>query len=234
MSSMQPISLKCPNCGAPISSQTMRCKYCRTHLLFRDNIVALEKSYKCPECGTSIGTGSVICIGCGKVLTTDPKELNIFRAEQKRIKFLHNERLNSLPEEVRQRLEPDEYVYSIVEGKEGVKYGKKKQFIVTNKRIIVHHAGSGYTRRGLTWHKVGPEIREISYDGVVVIGSEDKVDLDFTVVVVRCFKEDENLVVSFPLFSSDAEDFATSAEIAFDNHRLQRKGIMALWCFANA
>lgn len=222
---MQPIGLKCPNCGAPISTQIMRCKYCGTHLTFRDNMVALESSGKCPECGASVGTGSFICIGCGKVLTTDPKELSILRAEQKRIRFLHNERLNTLPEEVRQRLESDEYVYSVIEGKEGVKYGKKKQFIVTDRKIIVYHEKGIFSKT--------PVIREISYDNVVeVLIPSDMVDLDFTVAAVQCFNKADNLVISFPLFSSDAEDFSTNAEIAFDNHRLQRKSIVALLCFA--
>lgn len=222
---MQPIRLKCPNCGAPISPPTMRCRYCGTHLTLRDNIVTLKSLYKCPECGASVGIGSFICTSCGKVLTTDPRELKILRAEQKRIRFLHDERLNSLPEEVRRSLEPDEFVYSVIEGKEGVKYGKKKQFIVTDKRIIV------YYEEGI-FHKT-PVMYDFSYDEVVAIGSEDEVDLDFTLVGVRCFNDDESLVITFPLFSSDAEDFVTNAEFAFDNHRLQRKDIIALLCFAN-
>lgn len=222
---MQPARLKCPNCGAPISPQTMRCKYCGTHLTFRDNVVALKSSYKCPECGASIGTGSFICTSCGKVLTTEPKELSILRAEQKRIRFFHDKRLNRIPNEVRLRLEPDEYVYSDVAGKEGVKYGKKKQFIVTDRRIIVYHEKGIFSKT--------PSTRQVSYDDIVAIDNLDEVGIDTTVVVVQCFNENNDVIVSFPLFSSDAEDFTESAKIAFDNHRLQRKDITALLCFAN-
>lgn len=224
---MEPVGLKCPNCGAPISSSVERCGNCGTYFLFQDNVPTPRSSYECPECKVSIGAGSYVCCNCGKVLTTDPKELGILRGEQKRIRFFHNERLNSAPIEIRQKLQPDEYVYCVVEAKEGVgvKYTASKQhFVVTDKRILVHKGAGLFSK---------PMAREISYDSIAGLAYEDFVDLGFTLAGVRTFKENENLTITFPLFSPEAENFRTCFETAFEDHRLQRKDIMALLCFAS-
>jgi len=223
---MKPIGLKCPNCGASISSSIERCSYCGTHLMFRDNVLTPTSMHECPNCRASIGSGSFICCSCGRVITSEPKELNILRGEQKRIQFFHNERLNSTPLEIRQKLQPDEYLYYVVEAKEGVgvKHTVSRQhFAVTDKRILVSKGAGIFSK---------PVAREIPYENIAGLAYEDLSHLDFTLLEVRTFKENENLTITFPLFSSEASDFRICLETAFNNHRLQRKDITALLCFA--
>jgi hypothetical protein len=202
----------------------MRCEYCGTYLIFRDNMTIIKSSSECPECKASIGTGSFVCTNCGRVLATDSKELSILKAEQKRIQFFHEERLNSI-QEVRQELGPTEYVYCVVEGKEGVKYGLKRKIVVTDKRVVVCNE-SGIFKKTLALQ------REIPYDVVAGLAYEDELDLNFTLASVRTFNDDERLTITFPLSSSGAQNFRASFETAFENHRLQRKDILSLLCFA--
>jgi len=228
---MQPAAIKCPNCNAPISSQSKRCQYCGTQLSFRNNILTLEKECICPDCGESIGSGSYFCIFCGKLLTRKPRELSILRIEQKRIQHLHNQRLSLIPEAVRRMLEAREFVFYVVEGREGSKRGKKKLFIVTERRIIVYFPGKA---QGFFSRRQEPELREIKYDEILeVLIPSDVPELDLSLAAIECFKEEDKLLIFFPLYSSEPKRFSEAVDTAFNNFRLQRKDINAILCFAD-
>jgi len=210
--------LKCPNCSAPIPPGTLKCQYCGSYLVVQNNALSLQSMTTCPECQAPIGGGSFICINCGKLLTNDSKELNIAKTMQKRIRFLQNRWINLLFQVVRERLEPEEYIFHVSGAKGGFLRGKDRQNVVTNKRIIRYHGGKFYV---------------IQYDNIVTISDPiaDFVgDMAFYTVVVTTYQGD----VSF-LFSdlSTADGFSRTSSLAHDNLTFKKKDIMAFLCFAD-
>ena len=210
---------KCPNCSAPISYGTLKCKYCGAYLVLQNNALSLKTLTACPECDAPIGVGSFICVNCGKILTTNSKELDMLKMLQERIQFNQNKLLNSVFNIVRERLEPKEYIYFVI-GTRGVFWkGTDKQAVVTNKRIVRYQNG---------------KFSDIHYGDIVSISKPiDQTPRDFILagsysVVITTHEED------IPFLFSDlptAEGFSREANLAYNNSTLKKKDINALLCF---
>jgi len=125
---MKVIELKCPNCGALVSKETMECEYCGANLVLAvDGSLAYKAVVSCLKCGSPVPSGSWLCPDCGEVVTRDVEAL---KALQYRLRFEQYNKKKALPAVVRNRLKPDEYVYSSINMQE------ERVFVVTDKRVI--------------------------------------------------------------------------------------------------
>ena len=231
---MHLVAQKCPVCNAPIPDKNSRCPYCGTYLNYVNNIHLENKPSKCPTCGENLGIGTFLCVYCGSVLTKNPRELDILRTEQKRVRHLLRKRLDKIPKELINKLESNEFVYSVVNGKQGSKRAKEKFFIATDKRVIIYDPNESYKKSGLfSWTKSAPEINEILYDEIVQVLMPSNVpELGVSLAAIDCFDEEKKLLVYFPVDSPDSERFSDAAKSAYENYRFRHKEIMAILAFS--
>lgn len=130
------IVLRCPNCGASIEKGQMKCQYCGAELvLLQDgSSFKFRSETTCPKCGAINEKSSWFCLSCNEILT---KDVDMLRELQKKIKF-EQERIKSgyMSSQMREKLEPDEFIYSLVNFK-----NSDNIYIITDKRIIKNKNG---------------------------------------------------------------------------------------------
>jgi RNA polymerase subunit RPABC4/transcription elongation factor Spt4 len=123
------VSLKCPNCGALIEKDRMKCQYCGAELILLPNGSGLEFKVEtaCPKCGRTNEKSSWFCVNCNTILTED---IEMLRERQRKMRFLQNKIKNDLPDLITKTLDSDEIFYCEVNSGNGLQY-----FVVTNKRL---------------------------------------------------------------------------------------------------
>jgi len=126
--------LNCPNCGALVSRETMKCAYCGAELVMTsDGSLAAGAMFGCSKCGFSIPKGSWLCMSCGEVVTKDVEAL---KELQRKVRFEQYVKRKALPSTVRKILRPDEYVYSSLIQEEFWSTSPNRIYVVTDKRLI--------------------------------------------------------------------------------------------------
>jgi len=132
------VQLKCPNCGANIPRETLKCEYCgASFILSKDNRLLPKKVIVCPECGQELPEDSVLCLQCGKILTKSERDVKKLRHIQNKIRATQKTLRESIYEKV--PIEDDEYLF-LIDPKAGGSFGKK-YWIVTNKRVMTYEEG---------------------------------------------------------------------------------------------
>lgn len=125
---MKVVELKCPNCGALVSKDTMKCEYYGANLILAvDGSLAYKGIASCPKCGSPLPSGSWVCLNCGEAVTKDQEAL---KELQHRLRFEQYNRKKVLPPVVHNRLKPDEYVYSSFNVQD------ERVYVVTDKRVV--------------------------------------------------------------------------------------------------
>lgn len=207
--SMIPIPLKCPNCGAMVSRETMKCQYCGASLILAEDGSTLlsRKRTACPKCGNSIADGSWFCIACGEITTKDSNHL---KQIQKKIRFQQESLKNDVPE-IRDKIEPDEFIYFLFRYK-GL--FANKYFIATDKKIIKYELFGKY------W--------EAPWSEVVSIGNPEFESFPSggyrSSFKVQTFNE----TVTFDFGENSCSQFHTAVHQALNDYTLQKKDIKAL------
>ena len=206
--------LKCPNCGALMSTHTTRCEYCGAYIYFQNDTFALHNLIKCHTCGASVGEGSLLCVGCGTILATSPTDIESLKEIQKRITFIQKNLKEKLPSLMREKLNEDEYIYFI-------ELAKYVDTIVTDRRIM------RFTRES----KGNPvdKLEDIPYSEVVSVGNVETVplppfsEMGWKFVDLVTFSGS----LKFVIVSNGAE-FQRAVQVALDNHVHKRKDINAI------
>jgi predicted nucleic acid-binding Zn ribbon protein len=69
--------LRCPNCGASIPRETVKCEYCGASLILAPEGTTLLpwKQVACPKCGNTVPVDAWFCAKCGEILTKDIEHL---------------------------------------------------------------------------------------------------------------------------------------------------------------
>ena len=122
-------ALKCPNCGATVSRDSMNCAYCGAGItIAQDGLHFLpHKQAACPKCGNTIVEDAWFCVNCGQVTTKDVQHL---KQVQKKIVF-EQSCLKEVLAEINGRLEPNEFVYYVINSDYS-----KDCVAVTDKKLI--------------------------------------------------------------------------------------------------
>jgi hypothetical protein len=71
------IAVKCPNCGANVSKNELKCKYCGAELIMlskSDQDSQVEALKPCPQCNMEIEIADLICPTCGEILVKNFKD----------------------------------------------------------------------------------------------------------------------------------------------------------------
>lgn len=126
--------LNCPNCGALVSRETMKCEYCGADLIIAaDGTFASRGMMSCPKCGFSIPKGSWLCINCGEVVT---KDVGALKELQRKVRFEQYIKRKGLPSTIREILKPDEYAYSSILQEGFWSTSPNRVYVVTDRRLI--------------------------------------------------------------------------------------------------
>jgi hypothetical protein len=203
---MIPIPLKCPNCGAMVSRETMKCQYCGAGLILTENGSALlsRKRIACPKCGNPVAEGSWFCVVCGEIVT---KDVNHLKQIQKKIRFQQESMKNDMPE-IRDKIEPDEFVYWLFVYKGLL---ANKYFVVTDKRLVKYELFGEYWKA--PWSEV------VSIGNPQFDGYSNK-------FVVKTFEG----AVTFDFGESSCWNFHNAVHRALNDYTNQTKDIRALIC----
>lgn len=208
---MIPIPLKCPNCGAMIPRETMKCQYCGASVILAQDGSTLvpRKQNVCPKCGNSIADGSWFCVMCGEVIT---KEVNHLKQIQKKLRF-QQESLRKDMQEIRDKIEPDEFIYFLFQHKG---FLANKYFVVTDRRLIK------YELYGQCWEAPLSEVVSIGNPKFESYGSMGYRNT-FT---LQTFGE----TVTFDFGEGNCWQFHTAVHQALNDYTLQKKDIRAVIC----
>lgn len=203
---MIPIPLKCPNCGAMVQRESMKCQYCGASLLLAEDGSTLlsRKRIACPKCGNSMADGSWFCIACGEVTT---KDVNHLKQIQKKIRFQQESMKNDMPE-ILDKIEPAEFIHWLFVHK-GL--FANKYFVVTDKKLIKYELFGEY------W--------EAPWSEVVSIGNPE-FDGYSNRFVVKTFEE----TVTFDFGENSCWNFHNAVHRALNDYTSQTKDIRALVC----
>lgn len=133
-------ALNCPNCGAPLRKETMKCEYCGSELvLLQDgSSFRLKNESTCPKCGATNEKSSWFCLNCNTILTKNTEMLRIL---QKKLRFVQDQMkqdfLKKVPSSLIRTVDTGEYFYSTLSREQGANlYG------ITNKRLIKYKDGN--------------------------------------------------------------------------------------------
>lgn len=207
---MKVVELRCPNCGAMVSRQTMKCQYCGASLILaEDGSAVYRKRIVCPKCGNPVAEGSWFCIVCGEIITKDVSRL---KQMQKKIRFQQEKLKEDMPE-IRDKIEPDEFIYFLFYYK-GIL--SNKYFVVTDKKLMK------YELHGQYWEAPWSEVVSIGnpeFESYGSWGYKNKFE-------VQTFKE----TVSFDFGESSCAQFHANVHRALNDYNLQRRDIRALIC----
>lgn len=123
--------LKCFNCGANISRETLKCEYCGANYVFSvDGNLTYQAVISCPSCGQELSTDSTVCLSCGKILTRDEKAIKKAKLFQRRVRDIQTLMRRNLPSEI--GIEDSEFIHTCQRWGNGV-------FVVTEKRLISYY-----------------------------------------------------------------------------------------------
>lgn len=198
---MKVMELRCPNCGAMVSRETMKCKYCGANLVLVQDKLTLRNTMSCPKCGTSNGEGSFLCVNCGEVLT---ENVQFLKEVQKRIRFDQKRTREELSNKIKGVLEQDEFIkYS--------HYFARHYFVITERRILMHQ-DTVFGKR--FWEAPWDEIASIS-SPIPIFGG--------TKVIVTTFDGKEEKFE----FLGIATRFSVEAKNGLNDHMLGKKDIRA-------
>lgn len=122
------MSLKCPDCGAPLSKDHTKCEFCGTELVLVQDGSAFQtrQIVSCPKCSSQIGSGSWFCVKCGYVL---PEHRARILELQKKQRFLQQDVRRADPN-LAKALEPGEFLY-FTTGSKGMFYA------ATENRLLI-------------------------------------------------------------------------------------------------
>jgi hypothetical protein len=215
--------LNCPNCGALVSRETMKCEYCGADLIITaDGGLASRGMMSCPKCGFSIPKGSWLCINCGEVVTKDVEAL---KELQRKVRFEQHIKRKGLPSTIREILKPDEYIYSSIL-QEGFWSAKPDRIYVVTDRRLIKLEKEKYTE--IPWSKI-MSVGEIEhkteffssprYEFIVhTLGG----DVKFNYYIYS--RQDTLASIDWTRFHSDVIN-------VLENHNLRRKDLKAQICF---
>lgn len=200
------IPLKCPNCGAMVPRETMKCQYCGADLILAQDGSTLlpRKQNVCPKCGNSMANGSWFCVMCGEVIT---KDVNHLKQIQKKLRFQQESLKKDMPE-ILDKIEPNEFIYFLFYYKG---FLANKYFIITDKKLMKFELYGQY------WEAPLSEI--VSIGNPEFDGYRNK----FT---VQTFNE----TVPFDFGENSCWDFHRAVHQALNDYNLQKKDIRALIC----
>jgi predicted nucleic acid-binding Zn ribbon protein len=134
------IALKCPNCGALIPRESMKCEYCGAGLALTSDGSALlsQKQTACPSCGNPVASDAWFCVKCQTILTPNTERLNQIQAKLQFSQQQLRKQYPSLP------LEPEEFVYYLFHGTNahptafhGPKVVWDVKYAATEKRLLL-------------------------------------------------------------------------------------------------
>jgi len=205
------VPIKCPNCGAMVSRETMKCQYCGASLILAEDGSSLlsRKRVICPKCGSAMADGSWFCTACGEILTKDVDHL---KQIQRKMRFQQESLKNDLPE-IYDKIEPDEFIYFSFRFKGLL---ANKYFVVSDKKLIK------YELHGQYWDAPWSEIVGIEGPRFESYGSWGYKNS----LVVQTFSGP----VTFDFGESNCLQFHRVTLQALNDYTLQRKDIRALIC----
>ena len=114
----------------------MECQYCGAELvLLPDGSSFRFRAEKtCPKCGAINEKSSWFCVSCSTILTKDTEML---KELQKKIRFEQETLISCMPSWMREKLEPDEFIYFVLYEE----MGGNNFYAITDKRIIKSRHG---------------------------------------------------------------------------------------------
>jgi len=117
-----------------VGKETMKCQYCGAELVLLPDGSAFKfrSETVCPKCGAVNEKSSWFCVSCNTVLT---KDIDMLKELQKKIRFEQERAISYMPSWMREKIEPDEFVYFVF------KIGGNDFYAVTDKRIIKSRHG---------------------------------------------------------------------------------------------
>lgn len=133
---MKAVALKCPNCGGLLERDNKKCVYCGAEVVLSPDasFFRFRSEMACPKCGNINEKSSWICLNCNAILT---KDIDMLKELQGKIKFEQERtKTNFMPSWMREKLEPDEFIYFVV------KMGGDIFYAVTDKRVIKNKLGN--------------------------------------------------------------------------------------------
>jgi ribosomal protein S27AE len=209
---MTVVPLKCPNCGAMVSRETMKCQYCGASLILTEDGSTLlsRKRIVCPKCGSTMAEGSWFCRVCGEIIT---KDVNHLKQIQKKIRFQQESSRNDIPE-ICDKIEPDEFICFLFRYKGLL---ANKYFVATDKKLIKYELFGQY------W--------EAPWSEVVSIGNPEFESFPSLGTHRNSFKvQTFNETVTFDFGENSCWQFHTAVHQALNDYTLQKKDIRALIC----
>ncbi|MEM3673295.1 MAG: zinc ribbon domain-containing protein [Candidatus Bathyarchaeia archaeon] len=132
----QIIVLKCPNCGALLDKEQMKCQYCGADLVLSPDgsYFIFRAEATCPKCGAINEKSSWFCMGCNTILT---KDTDMLKELQKKIRLEQESMISCMPSWMGEKLEPDEFIYFVLYEE----IGGNNFYAITDKRIIKSRHG---------------------------------------------------------------------------------------------
>jgi hypothetical protein len=207
------VVLRCPNCGALLDRGQMKCQYCGAELILLPDgsSFRFRSETVCPKCGTINEKSSWFCVGCNTILT---KDVEMLKELQRKIRFERERAVSYMPSWMREKIEPDEYVYFVFKMRDNDFYA------VTDKRIIKSKHG---------------KYEEAPLSEVVSIGPPQvKTGFGFFTPSVTSFFEVNTFhgTVVFDGFGVQDAQFCGTlnawVKIALENHNTRKKDARAL------
>lgn len=208
-------SLKCPNCGAIVSKETMKCDYCGADIILESTgKMGSIGTNLCPKCKFENAKGAWFCSNCGNIITT---EIGYLRQSQRRIKHWQDLLRKDLPEHLKKTfdIQKEEFLHYV-----DAKY-KHENYVVTEKKFIKFYSPSGI------FASKRKEIWALNWDDVNSITSPT---LQYNVNVVFCFQSLEKRdfkKITKPIVMGGFQCYQES-KIAFENAMHERRDNRAI------
>ena len=197
------LALKCPNCGAIISRNNLKCQYCGAELIIaQDGLTFIpRKQQNCPKCSTPQADGAWFCLNCGEILA---KDIEHVKNLQKKIQFTQED-IRAKLAQFSDKIEPNEFFYHLLYHNG---FFSNKYYAVSDKKLIKFDYNN-------YWQAPLSEI--------VGVGSPQHDGYNST-LTIQTFKE----TVKLDFGDSMDYDFYNALYRALDNYTLQKKDIYAL------